>query len=79
MILGSCNACDRLHPNASFLGPLMREHVERMRSLGYLYQANERVLLRFDRFLQGRPDLRGAPLRTVLEAWRIRGRNIDKQ
>jgi integrase/recombinase XerD len=57
-------------PYASFLGPLMREHVERMRSLGYLYQTNERVLLRFDRFLQGRPDLRGAPLRTMLEAWR---------
>lgn len=57
-------------PYASFLGPLMREHVERMRSLGYLYRTNERILLRFDRFLQGRPDLRGAPLRTVLEAWR---------
>ena len=57
-------------PYASFLGPLMREHVERMRSLGYLYQTNERVLLRFDRFLQGRPDLRGAPLGPLLEAWR---------
>jgi integrase/recombinase XerD len=56
-------------PYASFLGPLMREHVERMRSLGYLYQTNERVLLRFDRFLQGRPDLSGQPLRTALEAW----------
>jgi integrase/recombinase XerD len=59
-----------LAPYASFLGPLMREHVKRMRSLGYLYQTNERILLRFDRFLQGRPDLHGAPLRTVLEAWR---------
>jgi integrase/recombinase XerD len=59
-----------LAPYASFLGLLMREHVERMRSLGYLYQTNERVLLRFDRFLQGRPDLRGEPLRTALEAWR---------
>ena len=39
-------------PYASFLGPLMREHVERMRSLGYLYRTNERILLRFDRFLQ---------------------------
>jgi integrase/recombinase XerD len=56
-------------PYGSFLGPVMREHVERMRSLGYLYQSNERVLLRFDRFLQGRPDLRGAQLRTVLEEW----------
>jgi integrase/recombinase XerD len=57
-------------PYASFLGPLMREHVERMRSLGYLYQTNERVLLRFDRFLQGRPDLSGQPVGTALEAWR---------
>ena len=59
-----------LAPYASFLGPLMREHVERMRSLGYLYHTTERALLRFDRFLQGRPDLNGARLRTVLEAWR---------
>lgn len=57
-------------PYASFLGPLMREHVERMRSLGYRYQSSERLLLRFDRFLQGRPDLSGAQLQTVLEAWR---------
>ena len=55
---------------ASFLGPLMREHVNRMRSLGYLYQINERVLLRFDRFLQRRPDLNGKPLQTVLGVWR---------
>lgn len=55
---------------ASFLGPLMREHVARMRTLGYLYETSERALLRFDRFLQRRPDLTGAPLRTLLEAWR---------
>lgn len=58
-------------PYGSFLGPLMREHVERMRSLGYLYQSTERVLLRFDRFVQSRPDLCAAQLRTVLEAWRL--------
>jgi len=55
---------------ASFLGPLMREHVERMRSLGYRYQSTGCILLRFDRFLQGRADLVGAPLRTLLDAWR---------
>lgn len=66
---GALQRLRRPAPYASFLGPLMREHVERMRSLGYLYQTNERVLLRFDRFLQGRPDLRGVPLRTLLEAW----------
>ena len=54
----------------SFLGPLMREHVERMRSLGYRYESNERTVLRFDRFLQSRTDLNGAPLRTLLDAWR---------
>lgn len=57
-------------PYGSFLGPLMRDHVERMRSLGYRYQSNERLLLRFDRFLQSRPDLSGAQLQAVLEAWR---------
>ena len=66
---GALQRLRRLAPYASFLGPFIREHVERMRSLGYLYQTNERVLLRFDRFLQGRPDLRGMPLRTLLEAW----------
>jgi integrase/recombinase XerD len=67
-------------PYASFLGPLMREHVERMRSIGYLYRINERILLRFDRFLQSRPDLCGAPLQCSRRGERsIRGRNIDKQ
>lgn len=55
---------------ASVLGPLMREHVERMRSLGYRYQSTECMLLRFDRFLQDRADLVGAPLRKLLDAWR---------
>jgi integrase/recombinase XerD len=54
----------------SFLGPLMREQVERMRSVGYRYECNENALLRFDRFLQRRPDLAGAPLRALLDAWR---------
>lgn len=67
---GELRRLRRPTPYASFLGPLMREHVERMRSLGYRYQSTERLLLRLDRFLQGRPDLSGAPLRTVVEAWR---------
>jgi integrase/recombinase XerD len=54
----------------SSLGPLMREHVERMRSLGYRYERNENALLRFDLFLQTRVDLSDAPLRALLDAWR---------
>jgi integrase/recombinase XerD len=57
-------------PYVSFFGPLMREHVERMRSLGYRYQSTECILLRFDRFLQSRADLVGAPVCTLLDAWR---------
>jgi integrase/recombinase XerD len=66
-------ALPRLRPPpqyGSFLGPLMRQHVERMRSLGYRYERNEYALLRFDRFLQRRVDLSGAPLRALLDAWR---------
>jgi integrase len=54
----------------SFLGSLMRHHVEMMRSVGYRYDSSESALLRFDRFLQRHPDLAGAPLRTLLNAWR---------
>lgn len=54
----------------SFLGPLMREYVERMRSLGYRYERNENALLRFDRFLQTRVDLTDGPLCALLDAWR---------
>lgn len=66
-------ALQRLRPPprfGSFLGPLMREHLERMRSVGYLYDSHEQKLLRFDRFLQSHGNLAGAPLRTLLEAWR---------
>ena len=69
----SAAALQRLRPSpryGSFLGPLMREHIERMRSLGYRYDRNENTLLRFDRFLQSRADLAGAPLRALLDVWR---------
>ena len=46
---------------ASPLGPLMRQHVDLMCSLGYRYEHAEGTLRRFDRFLQGRPDLIGNP------------------
>jgi integrase/recombinase XerD len=53
----------------SFLGVVMRDHVALMKSMGYRYRGQEKTLLRFDRFLQGRPDLSGQPLRVLLEEW----------
>jgi integrase/recombinase XerD len=67
------SALERLRPLpefGSFLGPLMCEHIARMQSLGYRYEAWLCDLRRLDRFLQRRPDLAGAALPTLLEAWR---------
>lgn len=55
---------------ASVLGPLMRDHVTLMRSLGHRYVHSEGKLRRFDRFLQRRPDLKDKPLAMLIEAWR---------
>jgi integrase len=40
-----------------------------MRSLGYRYDVNEGMLLRFDRFLQGHAELTGKPLNQLIEVW----------
>jgi integrase len=53
----------------SFLGKVMVEHVGLMRSLGYRYDVNERMLLRFDRFLQSRAELTGKALNQLIELW----------
>jgi integrase/recombinase XerD len=53
----------------SFLGPVMREHVALMHTMGYRYNTQEERLLRFDRFLQGRPDLSGHPLTVLIREW----------
>lgn len=53
----------------SFLGKVMREHVVQMRSLGYRYDVNERMLLRFDRFLRAHPSWRCLPLATLITRW----------
>src|ERR1035438_908484 len=53
----------------SFLGKVMAEHVELMRSLGYRYDVNEGMLLRFDRFLQSRAELAGKPLNQLIKVW----------
>jgi len=49
---------------ASHLGPLIREHVERMRTLGFRYR-NEDWFIRFDRYLQERPSAENEPFSTL--------------
>lgn len=53
----------------SFLGPAMHDHVTLMQSMGYRYRTEEASLLRFDRFLQSRPDLSGRPLKILVREW----------
>lgn len=65
-------ALEKLRPLprfGSFLGTLMAAHVTHMRSLGYRYNVNERMLLRFDRFLQSRVELASEPLNRLIEIW----------
>jgi integrase/recombinase XerD len=74
-------ALEKLRPVpvfASALGPLMRQHVDLMRSLGYRYLHAEGKLRRFDRFLQGRPDLLGESLPQLIEAWRQAGTGLHR-
>jgi integrase len=59
----------QLPPFGSFLGRVMEDHVAHMRMLGYRYDTNEELLLRFDRFLQRRPELSGLPLDSLVEHW----------
>ena len=59
----------RLPRFGSFLGSVMAEHVAHMRTLGYRYDTNEELLLRFDRFLQHHPQLSGLPLNKLVECW----------
>ena len=63
---------ERLRPLPEFgsaLGPEMRQHVQLLRSLGYRAEEREDMLLRFDRFLQRRPDLQNEPLPKLVQAW----------
>jgi integrase len=54
---------------ASFLGRFMREHAERMQTLGFRYATETACFLRFDRFLQRRPDLADQTLAVLLHQW----------
>lgn len=68
----STSALEILRPQprfGSFLGPAMWDHVVLMRSVGHRYNTEEAGLLRFDRFLQGRPDLAGQPIGALVRDW----------
>jgi integrase len=52
----------------SHLGPIMREHVNRMRTLGLRYR-HENRFLQFDRFLQQRPGADQEPLTTLVREY----------
>lgn len=76
---GPKTALEKLRPLpvfASALGPLMRGHLDMIRSLGYRQKHVEGKLRRFDRFLQSRPDLIGKPLPRLIEAWRQAGTTL---
>lgn len=59
----------RLPRFGSHLGRLMRDHLQRMRSLGYRYTAEEQTLLMFDRQLQTRPDAERQSLEFLVCEW----------
>ena len=78
----SAVALEQLRPLQAFgsvLGPRMKAHVELMRSLGHRYDVYAGYLRRFDRFLQGRPDLIGKPLPTLIAAWREAGPGLEHE
>lgn len=56
-------------PFGSFLGPSMRDYVVLMQAMGHRYEARAALFLRFDRFLQSRPDLAGHSLDVLLREW----------
>ncbi|MGH7489063.1 MAG: tyrosine-type recombinase/integrase, partial [bacterium] len=50
-----------------------------MRSLGHRYDVYAARLRRFDRFLQGRPDLIHDPLPALIDAWRKAGNGLQHE
>ena len=63
------NSIGRLQPFGSHLGSLMRDQLQRMRSLGYRYNTEEQILLTFDRYLQTRPDAENQSLEFLVREW----------
>jgi integrase len=67
-------ALEQLRPPprfASHLGKVMEEHVAHMRSLGYRYDTNEELLLRFDRFLQQHAEVAQLPIEKLVQCWSV--------
>jgi integrase/recombinase XerD len=70
---GALEALARPPRFGSFLGVVMLDHVTFMKSIGYRYKWYEAHLLRFDRFLQTRPDLSGQLLNVLIQEWTSSG------
>lgn len=62
---------------ASFLGGFMCAHIELMRAIGYRYNTQAASFLRFDRFLQGRPDLTDQPPAVLLQQWAAESQTLN--
>lgn len=56
-------------PFGSVLGGLMRDHIALMRTRGFRYETEARWFWRFDRFLQGHPELAKEPVSVMLQRW----------
>lgn len=54
---------------ASFHGPAMRDYIALMQTMGHRYVNRAASFLRFDRFLQSRPDLVDQPIATLVREW----------
>jgi len=66
------SALDALRPAPRFachLGPAMRDHIERMRALGFRYDTYVSDFLRFDRFLQTQSDATAHSLSALASRW----------
>lgn len=73
---GALQALRPLPRFGSSFGELLRTHIARMQALGFRYEVQSGRLLRFDRFLQQRPDLTGQPLRVLIQAWADAGSGV---
>jgi integrase len=65
-----------LPPFGSSLGPVLEAHISRMRALGRRYDTDAARLLRFDRFLQRRPDVTDESLSVLVQAWADAGSGV---
>ena len=72
-------ALRQLPPFGSVLGDLMRSHIALMRSRGFRYETQARWFLRFDRFLQARPELAQEPVPVMLQHWSAARRTLNHQ